>query len=533
MLGVLISSSLAFAPPSHVLTVAPGTDTLHAALEQRRLHTGEPFTLRLQAGVHRLTRPLLLDGRDNHTTFIGEAGSIVSGGIPVTGWQKSGDKWEAAVPSSINLIIGQRMQLWRGEERLTLARSAGLTYEHAEATNITFRPGDLRPDFHDFGAVQLVLYESWTASFHQLTSVDSATHTAQLATKYNAQWANQAAGSRYYVQNALEHLDTAGEFYVDALNGRVLLQLAPGDAAPDAPGAPPIVLAGPTELVRLAGTTEAPLVGVSFSGITFAHAAVESAGVLSGADAQSADHLTTAAFHVVSAAAVAVDNCTFKHLGGYAFWADAGAANCSLTNSTASDLGAGGVRLGGGHAAPSTSVGHLVLDNELSDGGHVWQQGCGVLAQRVARTTISHNEIGHFRYTGVSVGWTWGYAPTDVYDVLVSHNHIHDIGQGYLSDMGCVYTLGHQPGSAVVNNYCHDVQSYNYGGWGFYTDEGSRAITFENNVAFRTKCAGHHQHYGTDNVLQHGQSGRLGEAIAGLHGLIRLHLKAWGCPPHS
>ena len=174
-----------------------------------------------------------------------------------------------------------------------------------------------------------------------------------------------------------------------------------------------------------------------------------------------------------------------------------------------------------------------MLDNELSDGGHVWQQGCGVLAQRVARTNISHNEIGHFRYTGVSVGWTWGYAPTDVYDVLVSHNHIHDIGQGYLSDMGCVYTLGHQPGSAVVNNYCHDVQSYNYGGWGFYTDEGSRAITFENNVAFRTKCAGHHQHYGTDNVLQHGQSGRLGEAIAGLHGLLRMHPKAWDCPPHS
>ena len=34
-------------------------------------------------------------------------------------------------------------------------------------------------------------------------------------------------------------------------------------------------------------------------------------------------------------------------------------------------------------------------------------------------------------------------------------------------------------------------------------------------------------------VEQEGQSGRLGEAIAGLHGLIRLRLKAWGCPPHS
>jgi len=31
----------------------------------------------------------------------------------------------------------------------------------------------------------------------------------------------------------------------------------------------------------------------------------------------------------------------------------------------------------------------------------------------------------------------------------------------------------------------------------------------------------------------HGQSGRFAEAIAGHHGLLRLHLKAWGCPSHA
>ena len=34
-------------------------------------------------------------------------------------------------------------------------------------------------------------------------------------------------------------------------------------------------------------------------------------------------------------------------------------------------------------------------------------------------------------------------------------------------------------------------------------------------------------------AVQHGQSGRLGEAIAGPHGLLSLRPKAWGCPPHS
>ena len=36
-----------------------------------------------------------------------------------------------------------------------------------------------------------------------------------------------------------------------------------------------------------------------------------------------------------------------------------------------------------------------------------------------------------------------------------------------------------------------------------------------------------------DKYVPHGQSGLLGEAIAGHQGLIRLHLKAGGCPRHS
>ena len=84
---------------------------------------------------------------------------------------------------------------------------------------------------------------------------------------------------------------------------------------------------------------------------------------------------------------------------------------------------------------------------------------------------------------------------------LVGWNHIHDIFQKELSDGGCVYNLGRSPGTRIVNNLCHDVDSYGYGGWGLYTDEGSSNVTIRDNIVFATKDAGFHQHYGTDNVI--------------------------------
>jgi hypothetical protein len=127
--------------------------------------------------------------------------------------------------------------------------------------------------------------------------------------------------------------------------------------------------------------------------------------------------------------------------------------------------------------------------------GQVYPSAVGILLMHTNGNIVAHNHIHHGYYTGVSVGWEWGYQRSVARDNIIKYNHIHDIGQGLLSDMGAIYTLGVSPGTVIRNNLIHDIESHHYGGWGIYNDEGSTHILIENNVVYNTKFSAYNIHF--------------------------------------
>lgn len=107
-------------------------------------------------------------------------------------------------------------------------------------------------------------------------------------------------------------------------------------------------------------------------------------------------------------------------------------------------------------------VSHHVIRNCLIAHGGRLPRGGG-LDRTILYNTVEHNDIFDFYQTGISVGWTWGYGPSDAHHNDIGFNHVYTIGQRVTSDMGGSTRLAFSQ-APLCDNHVHDIQSFDYGG---------------------------------------------------------------------
>lgn len=208
------------------------------------------------------------------------------------------------------------------------------------------------------------------------------------------------------------------------------------------------------------------------------------------------------AINIINSANVSIERCEFSGHMGYSVGILNQSFDCIIKSCYFHDLNGGGLLIGDRQKGTTHHI--LINDNLIKSYGRVNASCIGIFVTRAYNVTITNNTICDGYYSGISLGWTWGYGKSYCSGNYIANNHIHHLMQGVLSDGAGVYTLGKQEGTIIENNYIHDIVSRVFSASGaslLYFDEGSSNIIARNNVCLGSHT-GFHEHYGKCNRVE-------------------------------
>lgn len=502
--------------------------------------TGKDFEIRLSKGTYYLPSPISLKAdtafptSKAHVSFVAEEeGVILSGAKRIEGFRETVFQ---GIPMLVADIPAVRLGEWDFEEfyvNKSLRKRACLPKDGSRfrITGIPAHPpvgnlGQANPaalsstDMRSFEAADGVFDEFsspeetivhiehfWVHERIPVEKYDKVNKLVHFSVKPNLPFVDSTNPdfARYYVENVREALTEKGEWYLDKREGKLYYIPLDGENAENICAEAPFLY----NLVSIVGQKADPFTGIRFEGITFE-------GTRSGRPNEDrayggpCDTLREGAVSLSFAEDITFENCSFRNTGNCALLGNGGLCNITVKNSVFEQLGAGAICLLDGKGGDECLRGALIENCRISHIGNVYPEA-DAIAVGGSHVRISHNEIGYTGYNGITHRHASGYYHGQNGNFTVEYNHIHHIGNGFLSDMGAIYIYGVSHGCVLRGNYIHDVRRGVYGGNGIYLDEDASHVLVEQNIVHDCASACLMIHFGEENVVRHNILGH-GEA---------------------